>query len=459
MFEKIKRMYLKKLIGFWMVLTVGPLFGQGTWTLEKCIQYGLRNNLNYQGYVLSEKDVKIDHRQAKLNLLPSVSASSWGGINYGRTADPNTNDMIDTEYFSSSMSLDAGMTLFAGFRLQNRIAWSRFRLEAAKWQKVNEEDDLAFNILMAAYDVIYYQEMIVIAREQLALSEISLKKIDVQVETGIKAKTDLAEIQATYEKDKLALLRAENKLEEMKLTLAQLMNLPAGQLDSLRNETGEPNLSAGLASDSLFASFVALSPYVKIAEANLEAAAKELAIARGQYVPSLSFSASVSTGYYETNEDETGSVISFRDQIDNNQSQTIGASLSIPIFGNNEVRNGVQKAKLAREQAKLELEQYRQTVYFELQNNFREWKALFQEYYQVGRQVEADRLAYQAAERKYDEGLIDVIELLTVKNRLAEAQSELLSSRLQWEIKDKTMEFYKGNRFWAGNDPGTKDAE
>jgi outer membrane protein len=62
--------------------------------------------------------------------------------------------------------------------------------------------------------------------------------------------------------------------------------------------------------------------------------------------------------------------------------------------------------------------------------------------------VEADQLAYRAAQRKYDEGMIDVIELLAVKNRLAQAQSQLLSAQLQWEIKDKVLEFYKGVRFW-----------
>ncbi|MGV8133568.1 MAG: TolC family protein, partial [Mangrovibacterium sp.] len=69
---------------------------------------------------------------------------------------------------------------------------------------------------------------------------------------------------------------------------------------------------------------------------------------------------------------------------------------------------------------------------------------------QTMKQLEANELAYKVAERKYDEGLIDVIELLTVKNRVGESKGQLLNARLQWHIKSRIIEFYKGIRFWEG---------
>jgi outer membrane protein len=259
-------------------------------------------------------------------------------------------------------------------------------------------------------------------------------------------------MQATYEKEMLNLIRSENKKEEVKLKLGQEMNLPAGKLVDVFNNTGEPVPSQNLsmAADSLYASFVRFSPYVKMAEAELEAANKNVAMSRGQYFPSVYLNASLNTGYYETNEDSTGKTISFNDQVDNNMNEYVGASVSIPIFGKNEVRSEMKKAKLAREEAKTQLESYKQTVYYELANNTRELRALFREYIQTGKQVEAEGLAYRVAQRKYDQGLIGVIELLTVKSRLAEAKSQLLLARLQWEIKDKIVDFYKGIRFWEG---------
>lgn len=446
-------MYGRLIIATLLLTVSAPgLKAQESWDLNQCIHYALENNLTHHLYALDEKTARIDATQSKLNLLPSVSASSSAGISYGRSVDPNTNDVTNTDFFNNSGSLSSNIGLFQGFIRLNRIAYSKFRLQAAQWKKVNYQDDLAFDVLTAYFNVLYYQGLVEITREQLKLSEESVKKTETQIETGLKAKTDLAEMQATYEKEMLTLIQTENTLEEVKLQLGQLMNLTADQLSSfiIKNEGEQPAamLRSLLAADSLFNSFVQFSPYVKMAQAELNAASKNVAMARGQYFPSIYLGAEVNTGYYETNKDDAGKTIPFRDQIDNNISEYVGASLSIPIFGRNEVRNEVRKAKLAREQVETQLEQYRQTVYYELVNNSRELYALSREYGQTRKQLGANELAYQVAQRKYDEGLIDVIELLTVKNRVGESKGQLLSARLQWHIKSRIIEFYRGIRFW-----------
>lgn len=446
-------MYRRLTIVLFILITGGPgLKAQEHWDLNRCIHYALENNLTHHLYALDEKTARIDATQSKLNLLPAVSASSSAGISYGRSVDPNTNDVTNTDFFNHSGSLGSSIGLFQGFIRLNRIAYTKFRFQAAQWKKINYQDDLAFDVLTAYFNVLYYQGLVEIAGEQLKLSENNVKKTETQIETGLKARTDLAEMQAAREKEMLTLIRTENTLEEVKLQLGQLMNLTAEQLSSfiIENEGEQPAamLSQTLAADSLFSSFLQFSPYVKMAQAELNAASKNVAMARGQYFPSVNLGADVNTVYSETNKDDSGRTIPFRDQIDNNLGEYVGASLSIPIFGRNEVRNEVRKAKLAREQAETQLEQYRQTIYYELMNNSRELYALSREYGQTMKQLEANELAYQVAERKYDEGLIDVIELLTVKNRVGESKGQLLNARLQWHIKSRIIEFYKGIRFW-----------
>ncbi len=444
---RLIRIYL---LMFGLVSLFGNLKAQDKWSLNECINYALEHNLTHQGLELVEQSARIDAQQSKFNLLPSISASSSAGVNFGRTVDDYSSTVTNTQNFSNSNSLSASFTLFRGFILKNQIAYAKYRREVAEWKKVNHEDDLAFNILMAYFNMIYYQGVVEISREQLNLSEYNLEKTQMLVKTGLKAKSDLAEMQANYEKEKLNLIQSENKQEETRLVLGQAMNLPANRLDRFEVDTGESVIAGDLSvdSDSLFSFYVENSPYVKIAEAELQAAAKEVAIARGQFLPSIYLNGSVSTGYYETYKNDQGVVIPFADQIENNMGQYLGASLSIPVFQKNQRRNQFRQAKLAKEQAQVELDSYIQKVYYELHNNVRELRALFREYIQTEKQVDAERLAFKVAQRKYDEGLINVIELLTVKNRMAEAKGQLLFAKLQWEIKNKTLDFYKGIRFW-----------
>ena len=420
------------------------------WSLKQCIQHAVANNLEHYQYRLSEQSSVISSRQAKVNLLPAISASSGAGISYGRSVDQTTYDVVNTDFFSSSFSLGASVAVFNGFVLQNRIGYTKYMREAERWQRVNHADDLAFDVMTAYYNLTYYEGLVEIAREQLELSEYNVEKTEKLIETGLKAKTDLVQMQAVFEKEKLNRMQAENKVEESRLKLGQYLNLPTGQLIDVLGSNADSLLFPDnqLEADSLYKVYVAQSALVKVAEAQLNAANKQVAIARGQYVPSLLLRASVGSSYSETNLDADGNIIPFRTQLDNHLGQYVGASLSIPIFAKNQLRSNVQQAKLGREQAKTELETYRQTVYYELMNNSRELEALFQQYTQTGKQYDAEELAYRVAQRKYDEGILSVLELLTVKSRLAEVKASRLQARLQFIMKDKVIEFYKGNRFW-----------
>ncbi len=433
-----------------LLLTIAGKAENLSWTLKECIQHALQNNLDHYQYQLGVESSAIESRQARLNLLPTFSASSSAGISYGRTVDPSSNGYVNTDYFSSSVGLGASLTVFRGFILQNQIGYEKYLSEASEWEQINNADELAFKVMIAYYDLIYYDGLEAIALEQLELSEFNLHKTEKQIETGLKAKADLAEMSATFEKEKLYQLQARNNAEEARLKLSQYLNLGEGQSVAVPETETDFDLvmSHQPAADSLYQAFVLQSPYVKIAEAKLNAAEKQLAIARGRYFPALSFNASIGTNYSETSVDDDDKVIPVRTQFKNNMGKYVGASLSIPIFTKNAVRSNVRLARLQEEQAETELKAYKQQLYYELANNTRELQALFQQLSQTSKQFEAEDLAFRIAQRKYDQGILNAIDLLTVKQRLAEVKAALLSARLQFTIKDRVIDFYLGTRFW-----------
>jgi outer membrane protein len=198
----------------------------------------------------------------------------------------------------------------------------------------------------------------------------------------------------------------------------------------------------------LFNQYTSWSPYYQSIEANMKATEKGLALSRSQLYPSLWASGSISTGFYETNVNDIGETIGFRDQFKNNKSQYLGASLSIPIFSRWANRSDIKKAKLEIERVKTNLEDEKQKMFFEMVNNLTELEALYKEYNQYLKRKEVDVLAFRAAEKKFEQGLMDINDYYLAKNRLANTQSQVLRSRTQWEIKIKVLEFYKGTRFW-----------
>lgn len=428
------------------------IWGQKVWTLNQCISYAIENNINLKEYELLEKLSLEDLQQSKRNMLPGIGASTSAGLNFGRSVDPNTNDYVDTEFFNNSYSLSSSINVFNGFLLQNRIKFQKFRKQASEYNRINAKDDLAFGVMVAFFDVLYYKGMLEIAGEQVEASKLNLKTTEKKVEIGLQAKTDLLEMRANLELEELNKIQIENALETASLKLKQLMNFVSAEEMQLTNNASIVSNETVAQPQKLFDQYTSWSPYYKSIENGVKATERSLAMSRASLFPSISASGSVNTGFYETNTDDTGETIAFGDQFKNNRSQSLGASLSIPLFSRWANRSNVKKAKLELERAKNNLENEKQQLFFEMVNNLADLEAYFKEYNQFVKRNEVDQMAFHAAEKKFDQGLIDINDYYIAKNRLANTQSQVLRSRMQWETKMKILEFYKGKRFWEVDD-------
>ncbi|HAH25719.1 MAG TPA: hypothetical protein DCL77_18510 [Prolixibacteraceae bacterium] len=422
---------------------------QQKWTLNECIAFAIKNNLQLQNASLNEKLAEVNYSQSKWNLLPEIGAGVNAGLNFGRSVDPNTNGIVNTSFFNNSYYLGASIDLFRGFMLQNQISYLKFRKESSEDNRLNATDDLAFEVMSAFFSVVYYEELLKIANAQKTLSELNVKKTQILVTTGLKAQTDLLEVKANFEKEELFCIQTSNNIASSWISLKKAMNLPPDQQITLAIPVNE-TIVAPIVADmpGLFKQHIEWSPSIRLFENELLASKKYVNMSRAGFFPSISLQAAYNTGFYETNKNADQQTIDFNSQIKNNRSQFVGASLSIPIFGKNSVRFEVKRAKLASEQSQTKLELAKQTLLYEMEQNYNELTASWKEFQQAGRQLEADTLAFHAAQKKFDQGMINAVELYTIKNRLANTTSQVLHSKLTYEMKKRILEFYKGKRFW-----------
>lgn len=424
------------------------LNAQQNWSLNQCILYAIENNINLKEYDILEKMSMESVNQSKRNMLPGIEASTNAGLNYGRSVDPITNNYVTTEFFSNSYNLGTSITVFDGFRLQNKIKYEKFRKQISEYNRLNAIDDLAFSVMTSFFDVVYYKGMLKIAKEQVETTKLNLKTTEKQIEVGLKAKADLLEMRANLEREELNRIQIENSRKTALLQLKQQMNLVSGEEMNLVEKANSVATENIADPEGLFNQFTTWSPYYQSIEANLKATEKNLSISRSQLYPSIFARGSVNTGFSETNTTELGNVIAFGEQFKNNRNQYLGASLSIPLFYKWANRSNVKMAKLNIERAKTILEDEKQKMFFEMANDLTDLEALYKEYNQFVKRNEVDELAFKAAEKKLEQGLTTIVEFYIAKNRLASTNSQVLRARLQWEIKMKTIEFYKGQRFW-----------
>ncbi len=430
------------------LLAGNALVAQETWSLNRCVSFAIENNIGLRKMQVLEQTAAEDYNQARRNLLPDLNASSNAGWSFGRSIDPNTNDYVNTGFFNNTYELGASVTLFNASKQIYTIEYQKFRKKASELNRLSATDDLAFLMMNSYFDVVYQNGLLLIAEEQVKASAINLKRMEKMTELGMKSKTDLLEMRANYEAEELKRLQIENNLKTAKLVLKHRMNFSSEE-EIVTENIDQPAISSTPQNrQELFNSYLKWSPYFQSYEAQVQASGKTVSINRSQLLPNISAFGGMSTGYYETTKDANGNIVAFGEQFNNNRSQYVGASINIPIFNKMAVRSGITKAKLALNETQLTMDEEKQKLYFEMANNLNEVEALEKEYNQYKRQQEADQQAYHAAEVKFEQGLMNVVDFYISKNRLANTDAQLLKARLFWEVKKNIIEFYNGKRFW-----------
>lgn len=439
---------LQKIVLFQCFLICFISHSQDNWSLDACIDYALKHNLKLNDLDYRSKSSKENYRQSFRELLPSLSGNSSYNIQFGRSIDPNTNEIVSSDFFSNNYSLNADIDVFRGFQKLNTIASTKFLYKATREENLQERYLLAFRVMTAFYDVQFFEGLLQISKEQVEISLTNYNLVKRQIELGLKAGTDKFEAEAVLIADRLVVTQSENNLKAAKLKLIQEMNLEnvtTIKINPIKEELlQDENKFQQIVADSVYNEALSFIPIIKAQRLRTRAAKKDIAIARGNLYPSLTFSAGYGTGFFETNIDATGEVIPFKTQIKDNASQFIGISLRIPISEKWRNRSQIKQKKIALLQTTNNLNIQKQELNKAIQELVQSYEATIVESEQT-KQNEASRLlAFNIAQKKSEKGLISALELYQSKNLYAKTQNENLQVKLKLKVQKKTLDFYMG---------------
>ncbi|TKG95797.1 TolC family protein [Puteibacter caeruleilacunae] len=429
-----------------LLFLTGQSIAQEKMSLEDCIAYAHQHNLQLNSKAISNTLLKENYNQSKRNLLPSIGAGTSHGMNFGRYVDQTENKIISTESQSHSFSVSGSIDIFKGFQKQNLIRYNKLRLLAGLKDKEQQQFNIAFEVISAYYDVQYYQGLIAITREQLAVSKMKLDQSIALAKTGKIARTDVVEIEANLAQEEYNKIDVENRLNLAILQLKQVMNFPQHEKLLINYKTATLLTDEIVNENSVKLYEVALThvPTIKEGELLLSSSKKNLAMTRSNLLPSLKLSGSYGTRYSDTQKDATGNARSLRDQLKSNANQSVGLSVSIPLFSRLSGRSEVKKAKLNMVLASNELDIRKQNLLNEIVATTQLATAYQRSYVQAIKQNEAAKLAFEVADKKLKQGLINIVEYYSAKYSLASSESRILQTALQYKTKARLINFYKG---------------
>ncbi len=414
------------------------------WTLTDCIIYALENNIGLQRQELLTETAGVNLTKSRMDLLPDLNLGSDARLGFGRSIDPVTNLITFKQNVSNSYSLNSSMQLFSGFTTLNTIAAGKFMLKAGLEAEKVARNTLIVGIMGQYYQVTYAKGLEAAAKMQMELSDRQLFRITRMVETGKESVSRKYEMESQASGDRLTWTIAQNGASQAVTQLKQLLQLPSGENFDIQL----PDLDAmlitdeGYEADSIYNIAAQVLPRLKAIEFELEASERQLAAARGLLAPGLSAGGAIYTGYYKVLGEDASEQASFASQLKNNNSQAVYLSLNIPIFNKYSASRNIKLAKIRQNDTELRLELEKNLLYTEIENACLSYNRGKQEYLAAEANLEFNRKSYNAVEKKFESGLVDVTDYSAARTTLFSAETEALRTKLQLMIRELTIRFF-----------------
>lgn len=419
------------------------------WDLQTCIDYALQQNITIRKNRLNAESAGVDVKTAKAALFPSLSAS----VSQRIVNRPNseTNTIIDGDNITSSQSktsyngsygIDANWTLYNGSKRLNTLKQQRMNNRIAELGVAESENSIEESITQTYVQILYAAEAVKVNEATLEVSQAECERARALLAAGSIAKSDLAQLEAQVSTDKYQLVTAQATLQDYKLQLKQLLELDGEEEMNLYIPTlGDENILSPLPTKTdVYRSALTLRPEIEAGRLNVKASELDVNIARSGYIPTISLSAGI--GSTNTN----GSDFTFGEQIKQNWNNSLGVTVSVPIFNNRQTKSAVQKAKIQKQSSELNLLDNQKTLYKTIEGLWLDANSAQQRYVAAMEKLRSTQTSYDLIQEQFNLGMKNTVELLTEKSNLLSAQQETLQAKYMAILNAQLLRFYQGEK-------------
>lgn len=432
------------------------------WTLEKCIDYAFKNNLQIRQAEISSKVSGNESLQSKLNLLPSIDGNLNFSNNFGNGFNPQTYSYALGNSQSIQTSLQGTLPVFTGLQQMFNIERTKYDLLASKFDYENAKRSIGLSIASSYLQILLNKEILKIAEKQQALTGTQLSTITSKIKAGSLPETSGYEVESQLARDEANVVAAQNAVDLAMLSLRQLLQINDEKFEIEIPEVKFENVenAAALSSQSVYETAIGTQPSIMSAEARVKSANASHKMSIGALSPTISVFGGLSSSYFSGDRKYTikydtisGFIIPsqqdngakpFSEGLKDNFRKVVGVSLNVPLFSKWQRVTNIQNAKLQMQIRELQLDGSKNQLRSDVEQAYTNAKAAVQSYVANKKSMEAADKSFTAFEKRYNAGMLGNYEFQQAKNSLATAESEMIKAKYTYVFRLKVLDFYQG---------------
>ena len=376
--------------------------------LNELVQDGLDANLDLLTAWQRLREARATVDQQSADLYPNLNATANGEV--------TNSDSSDTEE-TLSLGLSSEYEVDLWGRISSRVEAEQFRARATQADYRTAALTVTAEVTRTWYQLRAQRAQLELAESQIRTNRDVVRLLETQFASGQAGSADVLRQRQLLESTKEQRLGVESDLQVLKNQLAVLLGR-APLNTELPDGSGLPELPP-LPETGVPAELVQRRPDVRQAFNQLQAADADLAAAISNQFPRLTLTASAST--------QENSV---QDLFDN-WATTLAANLVAPLIDAGQRDAQVSQARAVRRQRLYEYGQTVLTAFREVEDALVQERKQRQAIERIKRQLELAEATYEQLRRRYFNGQVGYIDVLTALTDRQDLERSLISARRQ----------------------------
>lgn len=416
---------------------------QKTWSLSDCLVHALNNNIQIQKAELTAESSEVDVKQSRAALFPQLTFQTSQQLGFQKVETQSYSSFdakVVNPTYTGSYGVNMNVTLYDGLSNINQLKQSRLQHQSDLYSAQMTANNVQQQIIQSYYQILYAHESVLTNEEIVAVASRELERTLAKLEVGKCSKLDVAQMESQYQQNMYQLVNARNQEQADILSLKQLLQLDTDADFAIDYRSFSDDDVLALTPSVAEAQQMALDylPEMRSAELGVQTADLQARIAKAGYQPTVSLNAGVTTSNGNT---YTGD---FTQQVKDHLHESVGLSVSVPLWDGRRTRSSVDKAKLQQSNAALAQEDTRLQVCNTIASLHLDILSAQARYESAVTKEASARESFELMEQRYNIGLESVVDLLTEKNNYLQARQETLQSKFTALLNLRLMDFYTG---------------
>lgn len=357
---------------------------------------------------------------AKTAIYPNISGTAQTNhTNGGRIQ--TTGGQVSLGGTTNSLTADLRQLIFDGGRVIAQIHTARANYGSASSSYERSLQTVAFNVATAYYTALQAHQGTIVAQQVVHQNEVQEALVSAQLRAGTASRVDLATVQLPVAQAKVTLIRAQGQELQADAAFANALGLDADTLVQPLNDAAANSATTLLQAppvsyDAAVQRALLLRPDYLAAQQTVMAQEYNLQFARSGLYPTLEGNGSYGTSSTLPN----GS--GYR------ESNTVGLTLSIPMFDQGITRAQTEQARGLLDQATAQLESARLNVELNVQQSLVNFVSAQAAVTQAQAELVKAREILRATQAQYRAGVTTLPLLLNAQVGLTQAQTDELNA-------------------------------